>query len=290
MIKPRVAADYTSEITSASFSVLLEVMTILKSYQDALVLIGGWVPYLLLRDHGPQLEGEDLMGGSFQHIGSIDIDLAVNHELVDDERYATIVGLLKDRKYDPNPEILYRLDRKITGISDAIGVDFLTSQPPPGKGKSHRHRKVQSGLRARATPDLEIAFKSCKTTKVEGQLPESGGRTTLDIKVADIPAIIALKGHALGERYKEKDAYDLYALARYYGRGAQEVIECLKPHLKEPCLKKALENIRGRFQSDKHTGPAWVANFFGVTDPAEMERINQTAFQAMDSVLQGCGY
>ena len=36
MHKPMLASDYDTKLTGTSFSVLLEVMTILKSYQDAL--------------------------------------------------------------------------------------------------------------------------------------------------------------------------------------------------------------------------------------------------------------
>jgi len=40
--------DYTPELTNISKSVLLELMTTLKSYSNAFVLIGGWAPYFIL--------------------------------------------------------------------------------------------------------------------------------------------------------------------------------------------------------------------------------------------------
>jgi hypothetical protein len=282
MLKPRLASDYDPKLIGASFSVLLEVMTVLKSYQDALVLIGGWVPFLTLRDHGPQNE-------RFDHVGSIDIDLAVDPTLVDEDRYETIVNLLQGRGYTPDPDSLFRFNRQVPGASQPIGIDFMTSEPPAGEGKAHRHREVQSKLKARATPYMEIAFKHFTMVKIEGELPENGGLAALEIKMADLPAIFSLKGHALGARYKEKDAYDIYAMARYYGRGVKEVIELLKPHAGEPALKKGLENIREKFESDKHTGPAWVANFLAVTEPEERARVMQDAYQTMDAVLKGCG-
>ncbi|MBI4677801.1 MAG: hypothetical protein HY748_09490 [Elusimicrobia bacterium] len=70
MIPPRLDRDYDSATTGASRSVLLEVMTILGEYRDALVLIGGWGPYFLLpqgpasarrqnREQTPLLRGSD---------------------------------------------------------------------------------------------------------------------------------------------------------------------------------------------------------------------------------------
>lgn len=46
MAKPRTARDYEDDVTAASRSGLAELMTVLGAYRDALVLIGGWAPYL----------------------------------------------------------------------------------------------------------------------------------------------------------------------------------------------------------------------------------------------------
>jgi len=45
---PRLSGDYGEPVTRASFSALMELGTVLGSYRDALVLVGGWVPYFLL--------------------------------------------------------------------------------------------------------------------------------------------------------------------------------------------------------------------------------------------------
>ena len=102
-----------------------------------------------------------------------------------------------------------------------------------GKGRGRRHRKVQENLPARATAHLEMAFQWNEPLQLEVELPERGGRVSTTLQLASLPAMVGLKGLALGERYKEKDAYDLYALARYYGSGIQEVIALLKPHVQD---------------------------------------------------------
>jgi len=88
----RTIGDYHPSITSASKSVLLELMTILKSYRDSLVLIGGWVPYFILERHKPKEI-------DFMHIGSIDIDLVIDPRVIDEEKYETITRALLNKGY-----------------------------------------------------------------------------------------------------------------------------------------------------------------------------------------------
>ncbi|MBI2554994.1 MAG: hypothetical protein HYV92_11430 [Candidatus Rokubacteria bacterium] len=116
MRKPRTARDYQDGITAASRSGLAEVMTTLGAYRDALVLIGGWAPYLILEQFGAP-------GREFVHVGSIDIDLVVDPDLVDAERYATIVNLLLDRGYQRGPDPLFQFEKVIRSPRD--GQDYL---------------------------------------------------------------------------------------------------------------------------------------------------------------------
>ena len=57
-------SDYTSEAIEAARSVLLELSRLLGEYQDSVVVVGGWVPELLLNQ------------ASRRHVGSIDVDIA----------------------------------------------------------------------------------------------------------------------------------------------------------------------------------------------------------------------
>ncbi|MFH1724231.1 MAG: nucleotidyl transferase AbiEii/AbiGii toxin family protein [Elusimicrobiota bacterium] len=268
-------------------------MRIFGEYKDALVLIGGWTPYFLLEHSASGVDSAESGFGArpFRHVGSIDIDLAVNPDRITGEEYSTIVQLLRDRDYDPDLEIRFRLNRTLPGMATPIGVDFLTSKPPKGDGRGRRHRKVQADLDARATEHLEIAFALNERYALEGELPEGGGLTRTEFNLASLPAIFALKGLAMGYfgRYKEKDAYDVYALARYYGRGIEDVVAELKPHLGREALRISLGHIRESFKSIAHTGPKQVAKFIEAT-PEEEQGIVQDAFLSVDSVLRGCRF
>jgi hypothetical protein len=60
------AAGYQAREVEAARRVIVELWQILGAYRDALVLVGGWVPELLLPHTKPP------------HTGSIDVDLLLN--------------------------------------------------------------------------------------------------------------------------------------------------------------------------------------------------------------------
>ena len=70
--------DYSGDLVEAAHSVLLELVRLLGEYRDDLVVVGGWVPQLILPAQ------------PLKHVGSIDVDLAFNHRNLQDAGYATI--------------------------------------------------------------------------------------------------------------------------------------------------------------------------------------------------------
>ena len=279
---PRLQRDYYPQLVEASLSVLVELMTVLKGYKEALVLIGGWVPYFILQQYQePEVE--------FQHVGSVDIDLVIDPEVVSDEEYATITRMLLERGYEPSPEILYQFGRTIAGAKDGreytVGVDFLTPRPAKGGGRTHRHRLVQPDLKARTLEGAEIALTHNFWLQLSGRLP-GDGLTEVGVKTADLVACVALKGLALGGRYSEKDAYDIFSLCAYHQGGPKAVAARVKPHLGDPILQRGLAAMRESFRSLEGTGASWVANFLGYENPDQELRIRQDAFMTVGEVLK----
>ncbi len=70
--------DYMGDAIEAARSVLLELTRLLGAYREHLVLVGGWVPELLLPEAEPK------------HVGSLDIDLALDHRKLAEPEYQTI--------------------------------------------------------------------------------------------------------------------------------------------------------------------------------------------------------
>ena len=80
--------DYQDDSVRACLSVLLELFTYLKPYRDHIVLIGGWVPFFLTEGMSDEV-----------HIGSLDVDLALDANKIPETEYETILERLKARGY-----------------------------------------------------------------------------------------------------------------------------------------------------------------------------------------------
>jgi len=278
----RLSGDYDESLTGASFSALLELAITLKSYNDSIVLVGGWAPYLLIDEFGRD---------DFKHVGSIDIDLAVDPTEIEPEAYATIVELIEGRGYenrldrDGNPIIfsfIKSVPSPLDGKEHAISVDFLApSAPESGR---HRHRKVQPGLPARIAGGCELAFTHNFDRKISGTLP-GDGEAMGNIKMLDIAGCIGMKGIVLGERYKEKDAYDIYSVIGHCLDSPTAVAENVRPHLGDNIMNDGIESIKQKFENIRAAGPSWTAIFQSL-DPEVKKREQAAAFVTVEEFLE----
>ncbi len=81
--EPRTFAEYGGRETEAARRVLIDVGQVLAEYiTESIVVVGGWVPELLMPGVSPP------------HSGSIDVDLALDVEKLQEGRYAKIVDSL----------------------------------------------------------------------------------------------------------------------------------------------------------------------------------------------------
>ena len=172
--------------------------------------------------------------------------------------------LLLARGYEPLTESRFQFQRMIsslrTGQPHWVRVDFLTPRPLPGQGRTRRHRGVQHDLQARTLEGAEVARAHWFWHEFETHLPD-GGRTHIHMKVADMVASLVLKGLAIGDRYAEKDAYDIFALCAHYQGGPAALADVIRPFLDENPLRRGLDTIRGKFRDRTAEGPTWAATF-----------------------------
>lgn len=260
----------------------MEVAAILQSYRDAMVLIGGWVPYLLLQQHKRP-------DNPFRHVGSVDSDWLIDPDCVDPQEYDTIVGSLKRRGFAEDPAVRYRLTKSVSaeGVPEPfeVAVDLLTTALPKGKGSARRHRTIQRGVEARTIEAGALALDHFTVMPLEGKLL-SGGQLELTIRMADVTGSLGTKGLALGRRFDEKDSYDVYALIANYGAGPVEVAGLVRPFLGEPLLEQALAEIGSRFESVDAAGPVAVADFFANEAGTARERRSRDAFEVVGRFLR----
>lgn len=250
----RTNLSFSDQIADISLSHLLELMQLLHSYNEGLVVVGGWAPYFLLKQYQKETD-------TFQHVGSVDIDIAVNPEIVDDIEYAKLEELLRQRGYEQHPDVRYTYIKKI-GEGETqreIHVDFLAPMDG-GTGSSHRHQRVQHDFLMRKAKGADLAFTHRFEFTLTGKLP-NGADHRVTFYVADIVAMIAMKSYVLGQRYKDKDAYDLYSLVRHYKDGVATVAQEVKPYIKQLPFPEGIENVRTWFATQSSAGPAAVADF-----------------------------
>lgn len=273
--------DYDAKITILSLSLLLELMCSLKGYSDDMVLVGGWVPYFLLKRYNTDL--------SFQHVGSVDIDLVLDPELIAQGRYDSIVEILIMNGYSSRKDRLgniieFSFEKTIQDRT--IHVDFLTTTYPNRPKK--RHRIVQPDLQARTLKGAKIALKHFYLDKVDGILPNKA-EVEVECKIANIVASIATKAIALGGRSMAKDYYDIYSLISYYKNGTSSCAEEIKPYLQNNDIKEAMAEIKKSFTKETSLGPTLVGNFMYPNDPEAQRRVMTDSFMRINDFLQRLG-
>jgi hypothetical protein len=264
--------DYNAEQVAAAKSVLLELMLLLGEYRDHLVLVGGWVPEFLITQP------------SEPHIGSIDVDLAVDHRAITEAGYRTIRQLLLDRGYEQDDQQPFIFRREANSIT--VEVDLLAGEYG-GTGKSRRHQRILD-THLRKARGCDIAFDNPETIQIEGELP-GGGFDTVSIKIASIETFLCMKGMALDGRLKEKDAWDIYYCIREFPGGMDALAERLRPRIEHGLVREALGKIAVHFASPEHRGPRHVADFEEVADPEDREAIQRDAYERVNYVLEQLG-
>lgn len=281
----RFSTHFENDEAYASQSVLLELITILGRYRDALYLVGGWAPYFLLK----QFQKKD---DSFRHIGSIDIDLVIDFTKISDEQYAGIVELLEKRGYKARKDkmgraIPFSFERTVRGIN--LAIDFLAGEYG-GTAKKHRHQKVQDDLLARKARGADLLPQHHLLLQLDGYLPD-GSQNHCDLRMGDIVSILSMKGITISERYKEKDAYDIYALIAHYKEGSASCFEEISPFCKHGLVNEGMKSICDKFSSENSVGPVWAAKFMEPDNPTAA-RVEQTktyrqVIQFIEKI-QGC--
>ncbi len=138
---------------------------------------------------------------------------------------------------------------------------------------------------ARKIHGCEAAFAHQEQTHITGILPDGGGQITVPMRMADVVGCVTMKGIVLGERYREKDAYDLYMVLRHYEGGPRAVAEAVKPFMEEPLVAEALKAIARAFATRQAHGPAWATAFLNPIYREERDRRLTEVFMVAQEFL-----
>lgn len=267
-------SDYKQREVNACRSVMLELMHLLGEYREHIVLVGGWVPLFLINDD--------------THPGSLDVDLALDFRKIPEETYQSFRKALVKRGFrvGDQPYVFYRDVPQKDSPPITVEVDFLSGEYG-GTGSNHRTQTVQD-IRARKARGCDLVFENFVKVQIDGELP-GGGRDSISIKVAGVVPFLAMKGMAISDRIKEKDAWDIYYCIRHFPGGIEKLIGEFSPFLEETLIREGLGKIRSKFLTVEHIGPKWVVDFSETDDPNERESLRRDAFERINRFLDLLG-
>ncbi len=249
--EPQSAADYDERTTAAVKSVLVKMGQILGSYKGKFAVVGGAVPWLLL-------ENEDMA-----HVGTLDIDIVLNAAALKDEaEYKDLIEGLMQNGYSQRTELkkfqlVRQVDPKDGGPPIDVIVDFL--MPRDVQLTKHKPALIDNFAVQRAD-GAELALQFYQMVAIDGAMP-AGGKNRVEIAIASIAALLAMKGYAIQNRHKQKDAYDIYYCIRNYPGGPEELAKDCKPLLAQPEAKQGYAHIAGKFDKEDGYGPTSVRRF-----------------------------
>ncbi len=270
MVGPR--ADYSKDAVEAARQVMLEVARVLGEYSDSIVIVGGWVPELLLAATGAK------------HIGSNDVDIALNHKKNTEDGYRTIrEHLTKRGYYQIDQPFVFLRTLVVNGREITVHVDLLCGEYG-GNAKHRRHQRVRDVMPRKAR-GCDLAFEMNTEIQLDGTLP-GGGKDSATIRVAGIVPFIIMKGMALADRMKEKDAWDISFCLTHFPGGLDALADLFRPHLKNGLVKEGLTKIGEKFGSPDHVGPKWVADFDELTDEEARAIRQRDAYERVAVLLK----
>ena len=279
--EPQSAANYDDRTTAAVKKVLVEIGQILGSFKGKFAIVGGAVPWLLLGN-------EDM-----PHVGTLDVDVSLDAEALGDGEYATLIDALRGHGYDQRDELRrFQLVRQVPVEDGGAPIDVIVDFLMPRDAEIVKNDPpLISDFAVQRADGADLALRFYQFVAISGPMP-AGGTNRVEIAVCSIPALLAMKGHALAGRYKQKDAYDIYYCIRNYPGGPEALAEACRPLLEHASGEAGYRFIDDKFDSVDGFGPTCVRRF--VEDTAVLgdrspEQWQQDAFGQVDAWLQALG-
>jgi hypothetical protein len=279
--EPQSANDYDERTTSAVKAVLIEIGQILGSYKGKFAVVGGAVPWLLL-------ENEDM-----HHVGTLDIDLGLDAEALDDGEYADLVGSLMGHGYQQREKLRrFQLVRQIEGSDGGPPIDVIVDFLMPKDAVIVKNKPpLVDKFAVQRASGAELALQFHELVAISGTMP-GGGTNTIEIAVCSIPALLAMKGHAIEGRLKQKDAYDIYYCVRNYPDGVDALAKACRPLLDHKAGLAGYQFIARKFESLDGFGPTCVRKFVEesqVLNDRSPDQWQVDAFGQVDAWLRALG-
>ena len=276
--EPQSASEYEDRTTAAVKSVLIEIGQILGSFKGKFAVIGGAVPWLLLANE------------EMPHVGTLDVDLSLDAEALGEGEYATLIGALQGHGYARREDLRrFQLVRQVSAQNDGDAIDVVVDFLMPRDAEVVKNDPpLIDDFAVQRADGADLAMRFNELVAVTGAMP-NGGTNRVEITVCSIPALLAMKGHALAGRYKQKDAYDIYYCVRNYPGGIASLAQQCLPLLKHASGERGFHRIAEKFDTFDGHGPTCVRRFVEATralGDRSPEQWQQDAFGQIDALLR----
>lgn len=279
--EPQSAAEYDDRTTNAVKTVLIEIGQILGSFQGKFAVIGGAVPWLLL-------DNEEM-----PHVGTLDIDLSLDAEALGDGEYATLVEALQSKGYKQREDLRrFQLVRQVPATDAGPPIDIIVDFLMPRDAEIVKNEPpLIDNFAVQRADGAELALHFYELVAIEGSMP-AGGKNRVEVAVCSIPALLAMKGHALHRRDKQKDSYDIYYCIRNYPGGSEVLAQDCRPLLHHASGTNGYQHIAGKFRTPEDYGPSCVRQFVdgtAVMGERTADQWQQDAFGQVNAWLKALG-
>lgn len=263
--------DYSEGQKEAAHRVMIELVNLFDEYKDEIRVVGGWVPDLMFPGEG--------------HIGSVDVDILIDHLRLKDSGYLTMEKILLKNGYEEHPDKFFSFVKcvNIDDIEYLVDVDILAGMYG-GTQKKKRSQHVQ-GMKALKATGGNFAFEfEPKQVKISAKRPD-GAMDIAKVNVIAVVPYLVMKTAALG-RGKAKDAYDIYFLIKHYRGGVHELAKEFAGYGELQIIVEMKEKLSDKFASENHAGPVDVVTFLDVIDEDEEAFIKRDAYEQVQALVK----
>jgi hypothetical protein len=222
------------------------------------------------------------------HIGSIDVDLALDAKKLKPMAYESIRRKLVDSGYQQSSDMPNRFFRTFKGTSFQVKVDLITEEFPDNAAEG-THIRIQE-LAVWKARGVDLAFSFQQKVLVEGVLPD-GGHNKVTAIVPTIAAFLCIKAITLSERKKEKDAYDIYFCIDNYPGGYKALADEFRGKLDNKLIGEGIAILREKFARLDSIGPVWAAQTaeqatVGTGTGFDLEMEQRRAYELVNALLR----
>lgn len=221
-----------------------------QPWRHKVCLVGGLVPLYLVQ------------GDAYDqpvHIGSTDVDVALRLvvDAGDDGAYATLETNLKRNGFSRVDGASWRWAADVDG--EIVVLELLGDAKDVAPGTVFRPKVTPpagaGGVGLLCVRGVELAFRDARTISRDVLLLD-GARSRVEFQVANLAPFVALKADAYLDRRKQKDAYDLVYVLRWWQGGPESAAAAvaMSPVAGDPFVISAISRVLGDYADSDRAG------------------------------------